>query len=422
MKITMPYGETAMEALLPEGIPVQLVDIPPAAVSQSESDMLAQAMEHPIGTETLKRMVSPKDSVVIVVNDQTRPGPNARIMEAIAAQLDAAGVPDENVTVLFATGSHRAPTPAEMETIVGKSVYQRYRMVAHRCTDDASLAYLGDTPEGMPLYINRYAAQCTFLITTGLITQHHCAGYSGGRKSIVPGIAGFQTLHYHHSFPVYQYEPAMDFMHGNPFHEIALEAAKKAGVRFIVNAVQDTHKNVVGFVAGDLEQAHEAGIALCRQVSVTEVERRADVIIASPGGAPRDIDLYQSQKALSVAELICREPCVFILVAACSDGFGEGSFREIMETYADPDEIIGAYAREGFTVGSNKAFNYARALKKGRIIVVTQSLSRESVERAHLEWAATLQDAVNMAIEPGTAPTVTVIPHASGIYVRVKDE
>ncbi|MBR2806081.1 MAG: nickel-dependent lactate racemase [Oscillospiraceae bacterium] len=422
MHIELPYGKTKLTAELPDGLDVSVLDMPATKVDKTEEEMIDAAMRNPIGSPLLEDMLKPDDTVVIVVNDQTRPGPNVLIMSELMKRLDMVGVPDENVTIIFATGSHRAPTAEEARKILGDEAYSRFKTVDHHCMVDEENKYIGDTKAGIPVYINKVAAECSFLITTGLITQHHCAGYSGGRKSIVPGIAGFTTFHIHHSFPVYQYEPAMGFMHGNPFHNMAVDAARTANVRFIVNAVQDAHKKVVGFVAGDLEAAHEEGVKLCESVTMLEVDKPADILISSPGGFPRDIDLYQSQKAISVSELICNPNCVFVLVAECSDGFGGGSFRQIMVDHADPDEIIDLYAREGFTPGSNKAFNYARALKKGRVIIVSPHLSKESVEEAHLEWAGTLQEAVDSALEGRKDPVVAVIPSASGLCARVRKQ
>ena len=207
----------------------------------------------------------------------------------------------------------------------------------------------------------------------------------------------------------------MGFIYGNPFHEIALNAARKANVRFIVNAVQDPHKQFFNFVAGDLAEAHAAGVAMCKEVSEMPIPDRGDIIIASPGGFPRDIDLYQSQKALSVAELLGTENCTFIIVAECRDGFGEETFHRWMIECPTIQSIIDRYAEEGFNVGNNKAFNYARALKKGRVIIVTDKISKEQLAEAKLESAATLQEAIEMSLAERPAKVVTVLPQAANI-------
>ena len=421
-EITLPYGNGSQQAWLPDTLLIQHVEAGKTEVRDSLETLLERAMQNPIGSQKLEDIAKPGDTVVIVVNDHTRPGPNRLIMQAIVARLENAGIADANVTVLYATGSHRAPTEKEMDEIIGREYRERFTMVAHDCKRDEDMIFLGETDTGMPVHVNRLATDCSLLICTGLIAPIHTAGYSGGRKSIVPGIAGLKTLHIHHSFPVYQYEPAMGFVEGNPFHEIALNAAKKAGVKFIVNAVQDPNKQFIDFVAGDLEHAHAAGVALCDAVSRVDIPRRADVVIASPGGFPRDIDLYQSQKALSVSEVIGTPGCTFIVVAECRDGFGEETFERWMIECASPQEIIDRYAAEGFNVGNNKAFNFARALKKGRVVIVSDRFTREQLERAKLEWAPSLQAAVDDALAGGRARTVSVLAQAANIVPRIVED
>lgn len=421
-KITVPYGDGAQSALLPDSVHVQTVDVPVPQVTQPLELLLENAMEHPYGSARLEEIAKADDTVVIVMNDHTRPGPNPLILRAIMTRLEKAGISDSQISILFATGSHRAPTPAEIDRIVGEEYHRRLKTVAHDCRDDSAMAYLGDTPDGTPIYVNRLVTECSLLITTGLVAPIHTAGYSGGRKSILPGVAGLKTLHRHHSFPIYQYEPAMGYIYGNPFHEIALAAARKAGVRFIVNAVQDPHKQFFNFVAGDLAEAHAAGVAMCKAVSEVRIPLRGDIIVTSPGGFPRDIDLYQSQKALSVAEVMGAPDCTFILVAQCRDGFGEETFRRWMVEGKSPQDIIDRYAAEGFNVGNNKAFNYARALKKGRVIIVTDQIGKDALNEAKLEWAPDLQTAVDMAQAAKPAHVVTVLAQAANMVPIVSEE
>ena len=418
--LRLPYGDGYQTASIDDSLKIQMIDPPIRPVTKSLEELLEYAIEHPYGTPLLENMAKPDDTVVIVMNDHTRPGPNPLILSAIMKRLEKAGVLDENITILFATGSHRAPTREEAIRIMGEKYYHRLNSIAHDCRDDAAMVNIGNTSEGVPVYVNRLITECSLLITTGLVAPIHTAGYSGGRKSILPGVAGLKTLHIHQSFPVYQYEPAMGFIYGNPFHEIALNAARKANVRFIVNAVQDPHKQFFNFVAGDLAEAHAAGVAMCKEVSEMPIPDRGDIIIASPGGFPRDIDLYQSQKALSVAELLGTENCTFIIVAECRDGFGEETFHRWMIECPTIQSIIDRYAEEGFNVGNNKAFNYARALKKGRVIIVTDKISKEQLAEAKLESAATLQEAIEMSLAERPAKVVTVLPQAANIIPVLK--
>ncbi len=419
-QIIVPYGHTRQIGYVDDGIKIQTVDVPPSGKQYDLKNLIEKSMNNPIGCPHLEDMVTKRDKIAIVVNDQTRPGPNGLIMDAIISRLESAGIADGQISIVFATGSHRSPTAEEMIHIIGKKHCDRFSIVVHDCLDDESLAYIGDTPSGMPLYINRTVAEATFCIVTGLIAPHHCAGYSGGRKSIVPGVAGLKSLKVHHSFPVYQYEPAMGYIYGNPFHEIALDAARRVAVKFMVNAVQDPHKNYIEFVSGDLVRAHEEGVRICREACSINVSSRAEVIVASPGGFPRDIDLYQAQKALSVAETLCAPNCVFILCAECRDGFGEGNFHQWMVYCKSPEDIIDRYAKEGFNVGNNKAFNYARALMKGRVIIVTDRISEKALNEAKLEWAPNLQEALRTVMSSRRFETMTVIPNAVNFVTHIE--
>ena len=419
--ITVPYGDGYQSAEVANNIFIQTVETPDTIVKENLTAMLEYAMDHPYQSEPLDIIAKKEDTVIVVMNDHTRPGPNALILNEIMKRLEKVGIPDDNITVLFATGSHRAPTQEEAIHIMGEKYYHRIKSVAHNCLDDDAMICIGSLENDVPIYVNRLITECSLLITTGLIAPIHTAGYSGGRKSILPGVAGLKTLHIHHSFPIYQYEPAMGYLYGNPFHEIALSIAQKANVRFIVNAVQDPHKKFFSFVSGDLTAAHAAGVEMCQKVSEVNIPYRGDIIVASPGGFPRDIDLYQSQKALSVAEVMGKQECTFIIVAECRDGFGEETFHRWMVECPSIQNIIDRYAEEGFNVGNNKAFNFARALKKGRVIIVTDKIPKDTLREAKLEGAPDLQTALNMSLERHPAKVITVMAHAANIIPFVQE-
>jgi nickel-dependent lactate racemase len=274
---------------------------------------------------------------------------------------------------------------------------------------------LGTLPSGGQLIINKLAVETELLIAEGFIEAHFFAGFSGGRKSILPGVAGMQSLRIHHSFPIRPAEPVMGWIEGNPFHLTALEAAKMAPVRFIVNLIQNPYKDFVGAVAGDLELAHSKGVELCRRISEVKINGRADTIIVSPGGFPRDRDLYQSQKALSVAELLGTDTCSFIIAAECRDGIGNQTFMQWMLEGSSPEEIMNRFKATGFDAGNNKAYNFARALTKGRVIIVSDRLNPELIRAMLLEWAPDLGTALKMAAVKKKPNKILVIPWAVNV-------
>ena len=418
MIIRVPYGTGSIEAEIPDSLRVHVVDPKTEAVTGTEEERIEAALDAPIGTARLEDMAKPEDKVLIVVNDHTRPGPNQQIVAAVLKRLHSAGVPDANIRFICATGSHRAPTDREMRAIVGDEVAEKYEIVQHDCRDKASLFRLGEI-DGLDIWLNNAVREADFVITTGLIAPHHTAGFSGGRKSILPGVTGLDTLKVHHSLPMRPYNPSMGILEGNRFHDVALAAAKKAGVRFMINAVQDLKKQNVRYVAGDIELAHAEGVRVCREHNSVSIPGLADVVVCSPGGTPRDSDLYQAQKGLAVAETLVKPGGTVILCARSELGVGEGLFPQWMKEGESPEAIIERYKQEGFNVGNNKAFMYARALLRAKIVVASELLDPEELKEMFLDWAPDLQSALDRVLPQYSDPLVLVLPRAVSMIPRV---
>ena len=411
--IKIPYGDSYQEADFPDSIPLQVINPSAEKVTVPVTQLIEEALDHPIASPRLEEMVKKDDRVLIIVNDQTRPGPNVEMAEAVVRRLNGCGIEDGQIDILIATGTHRSPTDEELEKLIGSDLKARIRVTSHDCKKNN--VFIGKTEEGgMPLYVDRMVTESTFIITTGLVAPHKAAGFSGGRKSIVPGVAGIESLRIHHSLPIRPFEPALGWYEENPFHKVALEAARKANVRFILNAVQDTQKQNIAVVAGDLDLAHQEGVRICREHNIVECDRRADVVITSPGGAPRDCNLYQSQKALATAEVFAEAagPVTLILVARAEDGIGPDAFQDWLIQADTPDEVIERFRAEGFSEGTNKAFEYARALKKGKVIIVSENVDPDRLHAMKLDWAPTLQAAVDMTLKAYTPRQVIALPKA----------
>lgn len=420
-RIRVPYGTGFQEAELPDNLNVEVIDPPERENQVDVLQCMEEALDHPIGSPKLEDMVTCGQHVVILVNDQTRPGPNAEMVRLIRERLQRKQIPDKDITVVIATGSHKGPDEKQMNTLLG-GLEKILRVHVHDC-EDGDHVYMGNTALlDVPIYLDRIVAKADFIIATGLISPHQSAGFSGGRKSIVPGVVSLDTLKIHHSLKVRPYEPAVGYYDGNPFHEVAKEAARMVNAGFMLNVVQDPHKKIVGAVAGDLEKAHAAGVELCRKENIVDVHGRAELIITSPGGAPRDIDLWQSQKALSVPELICVPgKTTFILVAEAKKGIPQ-MFVDWMSHAKTVEDVIERYRREGFGIGSNKAFMYARCMLKGRIILVSEGMTKEEARRVKLEWAPDLQTAIQMALEEQRPKKVIVLPRAVNMIPNIIEE
>lgn len=357
--------------------------------------IIMEAFENPIGTLKLKFLAKGKDTVAIVVNDITRPTPTREILSPILEELECSGIIRDNITIIIATGAHDPHTPEKIIECVGRQTAEKYRVINHDYSNDNSLTYFGETGMGLPIHVNKVYAEASLKILTGLISPHHVAGFSGGRKSVVPGICGFKTLKMHHSFPIAPYDVSFGILEGNSFHEQAMEAAQIVGVDFIFNVILNSKRDIIGAVAGDLETAFLEGTKICRRQWEINIPRKFDVVITSPGKHPKDINLHQSQKALSVAEMLTKKGKYIILVASCPEK--TGSFADWMAQYSSPEEVVEVFKKEGFAKGnSTKAFLLARGILAHEIYVVSENLSEKELSRIFLKKANTVEEALEV--------------------------
>jgi nickel-dependent lactate racemase len=415
MLIRLPYGDGVWEEEVP-GLTVDCVVEPPAALPPLPDLALArrEARQAPIGSRRLREIVRPGESIVVVINDATRPSPSRLFLDAIVEELKTASVSLDSVTVVVATGTHRPSTPAELTAMLGEEHLARFKVVSHVCTDATQMVSVGKTGSGLPVSINRIVAEAARRIITGTIAPHHIAGYSGGRKSIVPGVASAETIQKFHSPLIQLFQPTLGWLEGNPTHEAALEAAKMVGVDFMINAVPEPGgKAFLQVVAGDLEAAYVEGVRACERACRVQVPFQADLTICSPGGYPRDINLHQSQKALSIAEMVTRPGGVIILVTECRNG-AEGKFVEYLQEAQTPRQVIERWQTGQPPMSSGKAMQFARACKQFHVIVVSRAFSPEFLSSLFLHYADCLQEAVARVRERlGPQPRTLVIPHAS---------
>jgi nickel-dependent lactate racemase len=416
MQVTLPYGRSGVTITLPDGsaitYPCQLPAVPDLGAE------IRHAMAAPIGSPPLREVAAGKRDAAIVVNDITRPAPSREMLGSVLEELRAAGIPETAVTVVIATGNHRPNSADEIARMIGDDFAVRLRVINHNCEDESALTTVSAPGVDIPVRVSRHVAAASLRILTGLIAPHQAAGYSGGRKSICPGVAALETIARQHSFPVRPYGPAMGWMKGNPFHEVALAVARTVGVDFILNVVKNCKGEVVHAVAGHLEAAHEAGVAVCEESWMTAFPRTYDVVIVTPGGFPRDIDLHQSQKAMSTAELVAADGAVIVLLAACADGIGK--FAAWLKGAASPQAVIDRFRREGFTrEHSSKAFLCARALAKHRVVVACDGIARGDLEAMFFTPAAGPQAAVDAALQMKPGGSVLVLPYAVDCVPKV---
>jgi nickel-dependent lactate racemase len=326
-----------------------------------------RALREPIGAPRLRDIVHPGERVTVVTSDITRPIPSAVVLPEVLSELDAAGVRRRDVTVVFALGSHRKHTQEEKRRLVSDAVYETVRCVD---SDGGDCVRLGVTSRGTPVDVFAPVAAADRVVCLGNIEYHYFAGYSGGMKAIMPGVSTRDAIQANHSLMTLD-AAAPGRLDGNPVREDIEETARFLRVDFIVNVVLDEKKRIIRAFAGHPVRAHREGCAFLDGLYGIPIARRADIVVVSPGGFPKDINLYQAQKALDNAGRAVREGGVVILVAACPDGLGEEVFAHWILRSTTPDAMVAAI-RERFELGGHKAAAIAMIRQRARIFLVSE--------------------------------------------------
>lgn len=423
---TLPFGKEKIKLELPEeqvaGVLVSHAHEYKAP--KSEAELVADALANPIGSPKLSDLAKGKKNCVIISSDHTRPVPSHIIMPQLLAELRK-GNPDIDITILIATGMHRATTKEELIAKYGKEIAEHEKFVIHVSRNDEDMVSVGTLPSGGDCRINKVAANADLLISEGFIEPHFFAGMSGGRKSVLPGIASKVTVLANHCSEFINSPHARTgILQGNPIHEDMLYAAKAAKLAFICNVVIDADKKVIAAFAGDREKAHYAGADFeMKLAGVKPVP--ADIVITTNGGYPLDQNIYQSVKGMTAAEATCKEGGVIIDVSSCSDGHGGEDFYNNLKNAESiqkaMDEIL-ARGRNETVFDQWEAQILMRMLLKFTIIMVTEA-PQQMVEDMHMKYAASVDDALAMAKEvlakKGiTDPKITVIPDGVSVIVK----
>ena len=382
--------------------------------------LVREAMANPYGSAKLSELARGKSKVVLIASDHTRPVPSRVIVPPMLAEIRE-GNPDADITILIATGCHRYTTREELVAKFGEEIVDNEKIVVHVSTDEDSLVTIGTLPSGGTLRINKLAAEADLLVSEGFIEPHFFAGFSGGRKSVLPGICSRETVMANHcsEFIASPYART-GVLEGNPLHKDMLYAARTAKLAYIVNVVIDEKKQAIYAVAGDVEAAHKAGCeflsGLCRVKPIY-----ADIAISTNGGYPLDQNVYQSFKGMTAAEATVREGGVIIMLSSCTDGHGgEDLYRELADEPDDKkaaDKIL-ARGRNQTVPDQWQAQILLRILSRARVIFVSEAPD-EMIRNMHMIPAHSIGEALSMAKEmlDISEPTITAVP--DGISVMV---
>lgn len=355
---SLPYGKTSLAFSLPDDIQAEIIlppEIPPAPDPQAS---VALALEHPIGGRWLEDFRGAK-SVAIAINDKTRPVPHQHLLPPLLARLETLGFSPQAIQLLIATGTH-PPMPAEeFFMVLPSAILERYPVLCHDARDQQNLVYLGQTPSGTPVWINRIFAHAELKIVVGNIEPHQFQGFSGGVKSAAIGLAGVETVNHNHAMMTHPQSRLGEY-EDNPARQDVEAIGDRIGVHFALNAILNQHKQIVQALAGEPRQVMKAGIPMARRICQVQVPAPFDLLIVSAGGHPKDINLYQAQKALYHACLVTRPGGSVILAAACPEGTGSQGYEKWMEGKTSFEQVFETFQAEGFRVGPHKAYQIAR--------------------------------------------------------------
>ena len=418
--ITIPYGKTHLTYDFPyDGLLTSRVD--QLKSEKSGLELVEQAMEAPIGSAKLEDLARGKKTCTIIISDHTRPVPSRDILPPMLSELRK-GNPDIGITLLVATGFHRPTTTAELEAKLGPDIAAREKILVHDAFDPDSNVEIGILPSGAPLVIDRAAVETDLLIAEGFIEPHFFAGFSGGRKSVLPGVCDRVTVLGNHcgAFIASPYART-GILEGNPLHIDMVAAAEMAKLRFIVNVVIDEEKKTVAAFAGDFRAAHEAGVAFLRQYCEVDAIP-GDIVITSNGGAPLDQNIYQSVKGLTAAEASAKEGAALIMCADLADGTGGEGFYTSLRDCESPAAHFAQCAAtpQDRTIPDQwESQILARIMMKHHVIFVSRPAMETTLREMKLDYAPTLEEALAKAKKmKGENAKITLIPN--GISVMVK--
>lgn len=408
----MPYGRTELRLDLPE---TRLVDIvePKAVLRRSnESALIEHALTGPYGSQRLADLAAARQKTVIVVSDITRPCPTNQLLPPLLRELNLAGVSDQDITIVFALGAHRQQSTKERTQLLGQEVFSRVECID---SDPRDCVYLGKTSKGTPVEVFRPVAEAQLLICVGNIDLHHFAGYTGGAKAILPGVSSLRSITRNHAmwFQNDVTEARAGRLEGNPVREDIEEAGQMVGLDFILNAVVDASGTVLEVVAGDPYSAHRRGCAYVDSLNKIPISNHADIVLVSPGVYPKDISLFQAQKALDFAACAVKNGGIIILLAECREGMGDPTFEAWMREADSPNAPL-RRIREEFVLGGDKAAAIALVAKRASIYLVS-SLSPQVIAECWkmpgLRHFASIEEALEVAFaEQGKDARITIMP------------
>jgi len=416
VKASLLYGEKTVNLELPDR--VALLEMKPAEALSDQTSAIQEALVNPIESPPLKELARGRKNACIVISDITRPVPNKIILPTLLKTLKENGIGRENITILVATGMHRPNLGDELESMVGREIMDHYTIVNHYCRKPEVYRKI-DEIDGAPIELNIHYLDADLKILTGLIEPHFYAGYSGGRKSLLPGISSFETMKFMHSYKMIDHPNVTNCLtRGNPFHEYGVRVTESAGVDFILNVVINKQRQITGVFAGHYNHAHLEGCEMVYSHSVVRLDQRVDMVITSGGGYPLDATFYQISKALICAKDILKKGGTIVVTCECREGLGNPEFCGIMRSIYGYKEFFKKYHDpKDFIIDQWCAQNIFQALDHaGQVYVYSSGLSQEDLDKMGAAKIKNVQETVdNLLAEHEKVVTVPDGPYVVGM-------
>jgi nickel-dependent lactate racemase len=422
----MKYGAQELIIPLSEESIISVIDSKGAMHNKSEEKVILDALKKPIASAPLKELVKPGETVCIIVSDITRAWQKMSVyLPYLISELNAAGITDKNITFLSSTGSHRKQTEEEHKIILGEKLYNRFKIIDHDSLDENNLVYLGTTTFGTPVKINKIALSCDHIIITGAIVYHLLAGWGGGKKSILPGISSYETIMKNHSMSLNpemgsgsNLEARSGKVVNNPIHEDMLEAASFVRPTFMFNVIMDSKGNIAEAVAGNYVKAHEAGCELVSKMDGVIIKEKADMVIASAGGYPKDINFYQTVKTIINAKESINEGGIMIILSECSDGFGNEPIKNIIQNYTslyDREKAL----RENYSIAKYIGYYITEVSERYNLILVSD-MNADDFANTNIKVVKTVGQALELAARiKGHDLKVYLMPHGASTFPQL---
>ncbi|MDY0093125.1 MAG: nickel-dependent lactate racemase [Candidatus Vecturithrix sp.] len=409
MKVDLKYGKQGLTVEFPEHATV----IEPEFIAglADEKAAFLEALRQPIGSKPLKDLIKPEDTIAIVFSDLTRPVPNTRIIPWLLEEL--AFHPKERITLINATGMHRMNTEEELISMLTKDVVQQYRVVNHVSTEKETLTSLGTNSFGGPVYVNSEYYRADVKILTGFIEPHFFAGFSGGPKAVLPGVAGAETvMHNHGAQMIGNPKATWGITRGNPLWEEIHEVAAMTHPTFLINVTLNKDRAITGIFAGDLDQAHAQGVEFVRKTAMQPVEQAFDIVVTTNSGYPLDINLYQTVKGMSAARKIVKKGGSIIAVSECWDGIPEhGNYKKILHEATSLQNILDTIHAPGYSQFDQWEAQIQAMIQLWADVYLYSSLSEDEVKKTHITPIPSIEACVaELQHKYGPNASIAVLP------------